>query len=353
MKILIVKTSSLGDIIQAFPLLSYIKALYPQARVDWVVEEPFADLLNAHPEIEKVHLIRTKLWRKRFLSKTAWREVFAFYRELRQNKYDVVFDLQGNVKSSFVTGAAHAAAKVGFGRGYAAEWPNLLVTHIKYLPPKSRNIRMDYLYLVQQYFGVDLPIDKVDVPVQFSLAAEEVKVVDSFLASPQLQNRSLVLVCPGSAWKNKQMAPEALAALLSRFVAKEPTRLLLLTWGNDLEREYCQFLNHQLPECSIVIDKFSLPALQRLMGHASLVIAMDSLPLHLAGTTSTPTWSLFGPSLATKYLPLGNRHKFFQGACPYGQRFDKRCPILRSCPTGACIRNTDIELLMNSLEQEF
>lgn len=92
---------------------------------------------------------------------------------------------------------------------------------------------------------------------------------------------------------------------------------------------------------SDVVDRLSLPALQNLMAHVDLVITMDSLPLHLAGTTMIPTYSFFGASSANKYKPLGKQSGTYQGICPYDRQFEKRCPILRTCKTGACIKNLE------------
>jgi len=133
MRILIVKTSSLGDILHAFPILDYLKEHFPKARVDWVVERPFAELICRHPLVRQTLLIDTRAWRKNL-----WRgreAIGAFKRELQQITYDWLFDLQGNCKSGLITYLARAKEKVGFGKATVPEWPNLLVTKRRYNPP--------------------------------------------------------------------------------------------------------------------------------------------------------------------------------------------------------------------------
>lgn len=338
MKILILKTSSLGDIIHAFPLLAYIKKLHPEAIVDWVVEAPYAELLRAHPDVHKTLLIDTKKWRKHIFSGETRRQIRTFVRELRLVNYDVLFDLQGNSKSALVGATARASVKVGFGRRTVSEWPNLLVTNRKYDSPSGRNIRLDYLYLAQRYFGEDPRNYEEMAPVQLAIGAAEELVIEKIMNQPQLHGKRIILVCPGSAWKNKQMTHEGLLRLLSDISRKESNVAFLMAWGNDSEKEFCNFLHDRLQVPSLVMDRLPLPALQRVMALVDQVIAMDSLPLHLAGTTATPTLSFFGPSSGNKYAPIGDQHQYHQGICPYGRQFEKRCPILRSCPTGACIR---------------
>jgi heptosyltransferase-1 len=112
----------------------------------------------------------------------------------------------------------------------------------------------------------------------------------------------------------------------------------LFLWGSASELKTAQELKNRF-EHSLVVEKLSLPGLQNLMASVDFVVAMDSLPLHLAGTTETPAFGIFGASSAQKYMPQGNAHFAFQGSCPYGRVFERRCPILRTCPTGSCIRD--------------
>ncbi|SCA63497.1 hypothetical protein SCG7086_AS_00250 [Chlamydiales bacterium SCGC AG-110-P3] len=108
-------------------------------------------------------------------------------------------------------------------------------------------------------------------------------------------------------------------------------------------------LKEQTPERIRILPRLSLPVLQAVMNRVRLVIAMDSLPLHLAGTTSTPTFSVFGASSMQKYKPLGGIHHGLQGECPYNVSFEKRCARLRSCKTGACIRSLTGKQVMDAL----
>ena len=222
------------------------------------------------------------------------------------------------------------------------ERPNLLFTNVKFDPPSGLNIREDYLYLAQSYCSDPLPFQVK--PVELMISAEAKEKVERVLSNPALQYKKKILVCPGSAWINKQLTKEQLIAFLKQY----SDSTFLFCWGSEAEKQLSQQLIQEFPG-SILLEKMSLPALQSLMGKMDLVVSMDSLPLHLAGTTSVSTYSFFGPSLAAKFCPHGPQHHYFQGACPYGRTFEKRCPILRNCPTGACLRDVQIE---SSLQQK-
>lgn len=343
MKVLIVKTSSLGDIVQTFHILSYLKNISNDIQIDWVVEHPFSELLQAHPAIHKVFIIHTKKWRQCFWKKEIRQEIQQFYQSLSSHCYDIIFDLQGNIKSGIVTALARSPIKVGFGRAAVAEWPNLLFTNHRYTPPSNQNIRNDYLFLVQSQFKSTPPY--IYEGVQLKISQTEEEKIKHILTNIQ-PNQTKIMVCPGSNWTNKQLSTMALKEFLIALSQNMATYYLFI-WGTKEEKQIVEELAQSFPNSNIILDKLALPTLQNLMAQLQLVIAMDSLPLHLAATTYTPTYSVFGASAASKYKPVESRHAAFQGLCPYGQSFEKRCAILRSCPTGACIKDISGHVLFN------
>lgn len=350
MKILIVKTSSLGDIVHTFPVIQYLKNKFPKAELDWVVEQPYAPLVKAHPLISSVFSIQTKKWRSSLLAGSTWSDINAACKDLRRKRYDVVFDLQGNIKSGCVTALMQSTKKVGFGRASVPEWPNMLFTNCRYNPPTGQNIREDYLFLVQSFFS-DFTHER-EKGVCLNISDEEETFIRTFLENPVVSQGMKVVVCPGSNWPNKQLSVDCLAQFLSKMVSRYQSRFLF-AWGSEEEKAFVQQLHQRFPLQSIVVPKMSLATLQNVMSHVDLVVAVDSLPLHLAATTATATFSVFGASLADKYKPIGKQHIAFQGTCPYGKTFAKRCSILRTCSTGSCIKDIDGERLFAFFEKNW
>lgn len=333
--VLIVKTSALGDVIHAFPVVAYLKSRFPNVQIDWVVEEQCAELVRAHPEIRNTLVVKTRSWRKNLFSTQTWKEIGEFRKTVQKQHYDCVLDLQGNIKSGLMTWLSLSNNKIGFGSKTIPEWPNLLFTNRRFDPPSGHNIREDYLYVAKSFFEDSQPFQASGVALNISQELQQ--KIDHILDNPVLKNKYQVMICPGSAWPNKQMTSEALLGLMQK-LQPDLKCAFLLVWGSQEEKATVQKLHEQFPEKSVIIDRMPLPALQNLMGRVNLVLAMDSLPLHLAGTTSTPTFGVFGSSSARKYQPVGKGCHATQGACPYGRTFEKRCPILRTCPTGLCIR---------------
>lgn len=330
--------SSLGDLIHAFPVIEYLKRIHPESEIDWVAEKPFAELVRAHPQINHVLEVQTKKWRAGYFRKENRREILEFYRNLRGNFYDLILDLQGNTKSAFVTGVAKGKLKAGFSIATVPEWPNILTTRRRFNPPAGNNIRDDYLFLAQSASDdFRRPEHK---EIRLLLTEEQNGKLEELLQSLTLFSGPKVLLCLGSNWKNKQLSKRT----IQEFLVHSEKRLnphYVFAWGTSDEKSIVDELAARFTDRSTILPKISLPLLQNVMANMDLIVAMDSLPLHLAGTTSTPTYSIFGASSARKYKPFGHMQEAYQGSCPYGRHFEKRCPILRTCPTGACVKQID------------
>lgn len=325
MKILIIRTSSLGDIIQAYPTIAYLRSKFPDAEIDWVVESRCATLVESHPEVRRTLKIRFKPWRARIWSYSVWQEIRAFRRQLRSTKYDLIIDLQGNFKSALFTWQARGETKIGFGIRTVREKVSVFATTHRYDPPIGREVRQDYLGLVQMHFGDSLE------PVEGTAALRVTDADKSQVAELLSMKRApWAMLCPGSARPSKMLSRDALLRFCK--LAQEAFSFhFLLAWGSDSERELAHWLHSQLPHHTHVMPTFSLPALQNVMAQMDLVVAMDSMALHLCGTTATPSFSVFGPTSSFKFKPSEERHLAVQGSCPYGVKYHKSCPKIREC----------------------
>jgi heptosyltransferase-1 len=338
-KVLIVKTSSLGDVVQTFPVVNYLRQIDPEIEIHWVAERSVTGLLEAHPGVDRVITIQSKKWRGALFSRSTYQEFKAFRNELRLVEYDVVFDLQGNSKSALVTAQARSKHKVGFGKKGVTEYPNLLVTNQRYNLPVGKSVREGYLYPVQRYFKNFQKLERERLVPDLSETDE--KELQRWLRRPRLWKGKRIMVCPGSAWKNKRVPVESLVALLELIKEKEDVAFFFM-WGSQEERALAARLQGHFPNISVMVDELPLPVFWAFMEKVDLLISMDSLPLHLCATTSTPSLSFFGASSAQKYKPMGQDHVAVQGTCPYNVKFEKRCPRLRVCGTSECVKNLPV-----------
>ncbi len=331
MKILIVKTSSLGDIIQSLPVLEYLHLQFPDAQIDWVVEKHLSKVVRDHPLISKVIEVPLQALKKN-LKLQSWKNLFASVTELRKEKYDAVFDLQGNTKSAVFTMFSRGKVKVGFSLSSVREWPNILVTNRRFACKEDGNIRIKHLSLMQQFFK--------GMPLEAFLSKTEESAF-------RMQS---VMVCPGSKWKNKQLSQETLQGFLC-FIGETWNPHFVFVWGSSDEKKTCEELQVHVKDGVVLEERLEISCLKERMDEMDLVIAVDSSMLHLCGTTKTPSFSIFGPTRAEVFKPLGERHYAFQGKCPYGKHFVKQCPILRECATGACMKEISTKDLINAFQK--
>lgn len=339
---LIVKTSAIGDIIQAINILDYLHMRFPKAKIDWVVEKNTSKLIEHHPLVDQTIVFHSKNWRRGFLNPKNIREFRNFYRTLRKKTYDVIFDLQGNCKSAMATFFARGKVKVGFGRKSVREWPNLLVTKKRIEVHRGLNIRLQYLSLIQKYFEDTNPIELQGV--RLSINEKERLYLNEILKKPEIRGRFKVMVCPWSKWPNKQLNEDELRLFLEKMYEKYSAGFLFM-WGTSKEKLQSEKLQKEFSKSSVVVEKLSLIAWQNLIHDVDLVFCVDSSALHLSGTTPTPTFSVFGPTSLEVFKPIGKNHFAVQGSCPYNKVFLKQCPLLRTCSTGACIRQLEAKQL--------
>ncbi len=340
---LIVKTSAIGDVIQSFHIIDYLKKRFPGCEVDWVVEKGIAPLLRAHPGIRSVLEVDTKLWRTDFF---AYRqEIGAFRKKLKSTNYDALFDLQGNTKSGAITALAKARQKVGYSWNSLPEKPNYFSTNAHFPAHPEKSVREGYSQLLEDFFGGDTPFE--NTPLKLNLTEKEECRLQRL---KQLGfQRPRIMVCFGSNWKNKTLTDATLKQFLD-LIDEILAPAFFFMFGNDKEKKQADALERAFGENGHAVGELSLPLWQRFMGVVECVISTDSAGLHLCGTTETPSFSLFGPSSARAYKPVGDRHQAFQGTCPYDIEFNKRCPNLRTCETGSCLREVSAEDLFEQFQ---
>ncbi len=345
MKFLIVRTSSLGDIIQCFPALDFLHRLFPRAAIDWIVEKPFASLLKAHPYIRYVHEIETKRWRRNPFNLMHWKEAFSAIASLRRHSYDLAIDFQGNCKSGLVIGSAKSQKKIGFGLCSVTEWPATLFTNKRFNIENRKPINEHYLDLLSQIFSKENPSGSFQIDLEIS--AQERAWIEK---QPKAPFR--VMVCIGSCWENKRLDIKTWTYFLKK-VGQKFSPLFYLVWGNQKEREEADQLKRNLLKNSFLVPHMSVPVWQQMIAQMDLLFAVDSSALHLAATTQTPTYSFFGPTASSIYKPPGKRHASYQGECPYGKRVSRRCSRLRTCKSGACLKTLEADLLFEHFSRWF
>ena len=327
MKVLIVKTSALGDVVHALPVLAWIKSADPDAQIDWLVEQSFANLLAGHPLIRRVHQVDTKHWRKEGVT-AILRGLTTLAGDLRDEAYDVALDLQGNSKSGLLTLLSGARKRYGFARDGVREWPALLATHVKVtLSHNEHHVSERSLAVARAAFtsGNNAPLAGPLV-----VGATERQHLEKSLQQRGIGTRPLVVCHYGTTWETKLWALENWCSLMQQLASGNDIDMLL-TWGNEEERSSAETIASFGAGQAIVWPRGTLKDLVALLERADLVIGCDTGPIHIAAAVGTPTVSMYRVTDAYRNGPRGDDHRLLQVPMECAVCMRKQCPMDAEC----------------------
>jgi heptosyltransferase I len=284
LKILLVRLSSLGDVLHNLPIVADILRHHPQAQVDWVVEESFVSLVRLNPHVRRVIPIALRRWRKGLGDAAVRAELRGFYRELRAEEYDYVFDTQGLIKTGIVMACARVrpgGQKIGMANGTDDSGYEGVsrVFHTRSIPVEPRTHAVARgRRVVAAALGYT-----VDTPPDFGLPAP-----DPARRAPWMPAGPYAVFFHGTARDAKKW-PAADWIALGRALAP---LTILLPWGSPREKEEAAFLATALPDATL-LPKLSMMDAVDLARHAALAVGVDTGLTHIAAAFLTPTVEIY------------------------------------------------------------
>lgn len=289
MRILLIKTSSLGDVVHNLPVVADIRAHRPDAVIDWVVEESFADVPRLHPHVNTVIPVATRVWRKALLGPATWTAMRAFKRELKAHAYDVVLDTQGLVKSALITRLARGP-KFGPDAQSAREPLAARFYDHGFAVARGRHAVVRNRDLAAQALGYPVPGGAPDYGIR---APSE--------PLPFTLPQPCVVCLHGTSRADKLWAEPNWVSLATRF--GRAGLHTVLPWGNDAELARARRIGGAVSG-AVVLPRLGLRALATVLGQARAVVGVDTGLVHLAVAVGRPTVALFtatDPSLTGVY----------------------------------------------------
>jgi heptosyltransferase I len=307
--ILLIKLSALGDVVHTFPLLNKLRRRYPKARIDWLVASDLAELLQTNPAIADVIEFPRDEW------STPWRwapyaSAARLIARLRAAQYDLVLDLQGQLRSAIFAFACGAPVRIGFDKPRAGVWKSLsrpipdeakkhawqgaregswlAYTHHIALPTLD-------LHPVERYLGV-APLLGLDGAADFSfpIPQEATTRIDALLDYYDIgKAKPLVVMAPGTNWDTKRWRRDGFADVARHFLQKAFAVILI---GSEGERALCEEIAKLAPGAVDLASETTLSELTALIRRATICVTNDSGPMHLAVALDRPVVSVFGPT---------------------------------------------------------
>lgn len=275
MKVLLIKTSSLGDVIHTLPALTDAAQQYPDICFDWLVEESFSDVPSWHPAVRQVLPVAIRRWRKAPIKSWQSPALKALRRQLATTEYDAIIDAQGLLKSVWLS-RLNPAYSVGYDWGSARE-PLVSLFYDQRVRVQREQHAVER---TRQLFAKALSYDVSGEP-DYGLSLDEKPAYSS----------PYVFLLHGTTWFTKHLPEPAWLELVSAL--KEQGLLPVVTWGNEAEKARAQRLAQAGAE---VLPKTDLASLALALKGAAGAISVDTGLGHLAAALNVPLVGLYGPT---------------------------------------------------------
>ena len=281
MRILVVRMSALGDVVHALPAVASLKRAFPDARIDWLVQEPFQALVDLVPVVDS-----TVAWPRRGPGRL--QKILRVLYQLRRERYDIAVDLQGLVKSAAAARLSGAGRVVGFDRGQLRE-PGAGILYTEYGPAR------DVSHVIEKNLLLSAHLGGGATNWEFPIAVRPSETVAETRRKLDLESDArFVMLNPGAAWDSKCWEPDRYGALASRLRDACGVKSVV-TWGSGGEARAIAAVEvsggaAQLAPPTGIVD---------LVAHAraaAVVVGGDTGPVHLAAAVGTPVVGIYGPS---------------------------------------------------------
>lgn len=326
-KILIVKPSSLGDIVHSLPFLNSLRSCFPRAEIHWLVAKGLEGLLEGHPMVGKYITINKDTWKLISRTGKTLKEVRQLYRDLKIENYDLVIDLQGLLRSGLITMATRAPVRVGFSE--AREGSRLFYNR-KVSGGKD-------IHAVDRYMKIagELGCDTRKVIFPFPLMKEDLKEVK------KLKNdlKDYAVIVPGARWKTKIWPADHFGRVASNL----PVPSIVI--GSAADRTIAEkVVDASRGMAQSLAGQTTLHELIEIMRDARVVISNDSGPMHIAAGFRVPVVALFGPTSPVRTGPYGETNIIITGDAECSPCFKKKCKDLK------CMTSITVDMILERME---
>ena len=298
--ILIIKPSSLGDIVLTLPALSALRRSFPDAKISWLIRPEFAPLLDNHPHLDNIIHFDRKFLGKAWYNPRAFVALLSLIHKLRLSKFDLVLDLQGLFRTASL--AWLSGCKKRFGMTAAREFAHILYTH-KLAQDRS------CIHLVDYYLKIAQAAGAADLSVEFILNTDRTAAdsVNRLLTERKVNPENYAVIVPGSAHSDKCWPVERFAALAEKISSK--FGFSIVATGTKAEKSVIETLRRKTGvTIANLAGLTNLRELTALIKSARLVVSNDTGPGHIAAALGVPVVLIFGRSNPARVAPYGRSH---------------------------------------------
>jgi len=322
-KILIIRLSSLGDILHAIPAYKSLRAAYPAARIDWLVESRMAFLLSVVPGLDNIIEVDTRKAREQLGTLEPWVQLRRVLQKLRSQGYEIALDFQGLLKTGLLSLLSGARTRIGFGPSLVRERPAHWFYNRQISKPTSQQ------HIVELNMALAKAAGGLQVPWQtdLSIPAKDADQVSGRLEADRLSK--FAIINPGGGWPTKRWSAARYGALARRMIAELNLPIIVTTapgeeglYGEIAEKCKSRDLhNYQLPFLQLI------PLIKKAM----LFVGGDTGPFHMASILGVPAICILGPTTPERNGPWTNADEPVFRILPCSFCYKRTCPTQNEC----------------------
>lgn len=325
-RLLIVKLGSIGDVVHALPTLNALRRRFPKMHISWVVEPKSRDILVGHPALDE--LIVFKRTGSTIKTLAALPHLI---RRLRRAKYDVLFELQGNLRGALLAGLSGTPMRLGFGVGSSRlEWPSALFTNVKVSEGDASHVIEKNLS-----FAGKLGAKDGEVSFRIAVGKEERGYVSSFLKREGIEEKKIIILHPGADSFTRRWPGERYAELADEIKARFEDTAIVLT-HSPREKSLVEAIVRRSQSNPLVFSPTTLGRLIALLDRCRTMVASNTGPLHIAAALGKRVVGLYGPIDPKRNGPYGERNFVIRKELTCQPCWKKKCGSL-SCMRGITV----------------
>jgi heptosyltransferase I len=343
LKILILKPSSLGDVIQALPVLRLLKLHYPDSEIFWWIDSALAPLIEGDPDLTGI----VRFERKRWAKPQHWPEMLRSVQWLREQQFDLVIDLQCLLRSGAFAWLANGKFLAGLNevREGARGFYDLAV------PRKTFHTHaVDWYLSVLPPLGVPVHKNFNWLPTRPQIADEVKRKWPEANSKLKTQNSKLILLQPGARWKNKRWPAKYFAELVCALAEKFPAARFAIL-GDKGDQPLGEIISQAAPKKVLnLCGATSLLEMAEWIRLCDLMITNDTGPMHVAAALGKPLVALFGPTEPRRTGPYGQLENVLRLDLPCSPCLKSNCSIEN---TDECLRALPSATVFECVQKQF
>jgi heptosyltransferase I len=298
LRILVIRLSSIGDIVHALPAVAALKQSLPEAAIAWAVEKRYAELLHGNPSVQSVIRLDTLGWRARWRASGILSEVLRGLNAVRAFRADLTIDFQGLVKSAALGRLSGAPRRMGFGGQWLRE-SAARVFYSENVEARGRHHVVEENLALAEQAGAQ-PVAREHWQFPLPVSAEAANRVEERLTRLGIQR--FLVINPGGGWMNKRWAPQQYAQLVGKLDRDQECAVLIT--GSPAEEPTIRDILERAQARRTTYFASTVAEYIALVRRASLFVGGDTGPLHLAAAVGTPIVAIYGPTNPARNGPF-------------------------------------------------